>query len=95
MKREKERISLARTFLARSRTPSSVCCEETRRKTKIAAKDIVAGAVAVNLGRLLVCLEHKQRQVPRSPVPVWKNLGRVFRRKLTGEVASSLPRLCK
>lgn len=34
------------TFLAKSRTLSSVCRAETRRKTKIAARDMVAGAAA-------------------------------------------------
>lgn len=42
--REGERaLSLALTFLTRSRTWSSICSAETRRNTKVAAKDMVAG----------------------------------------------------
>lgn len=38
---EKKRTFVVPTLLARSRTPSSICSAETRRKTKMAARDIV------------------------------------------------------
>jgi len=40
----KKRTFVAPTLLARSRTHSSICTVETRRKTKMAARDIVAGS---------------------------------------------------
>jgi len=40
----KKRTFVAPTLLARSRTHSSICTAETRRKTKMAARDIVAGS---------------------------------------------------